>query len=194
MKEEKKYEFCRLCGFVREVGKRGICSACGALERAFIPYEHKASERRRMFLKLDVHPVAVHFTISYTAVVAMLYIISIFSTTLLGIPIQDTRDLQIFFLPLLTIGGGITGLIDGRVRFRRLDTPYLKRKIVLGCILVALSLGTFIFHNLDTSAFLIRLFEGICIFSSFAIASYLGWIGAEMICAIVPVGRLKENN
>jgi hypothetical protein len=193
MSKEKKYELCRLCGFIREVGKGGICPACGALERAFLPFEHKASEKRRMFLKLDVHPVAVHFTISYTAVVAMLYIISIFSSTLLGIPIQDTRDLQIFFLPILIIGGGITGVIDGKVRFRKIDTPYLKRKIVLGSVLFVLSVGTFIFHNMDTSEFLIKLLEGICIFSSFAIASYLGWIGAEMICAIVPVGRIKEK-
>ncbi|MHA2173980.1 MAG: hypothetical protein ACXABI_04085 [Candidatus Hodarchaeales archaeon] len=193
MSKEKKYEFCRLCGFVREVGKGGICPACGAPERAFLPFEHKASEKRRIFLKLDVHPVAVHFTISYTAVVALLYIISIFSTTLLGIPIEDTRDLQILFLPLLIVGGGITGVIDGKIRFRKIDTPYLKRKIILGSILFVLSLWIFIFHNMDTSDPLIKLLEGIFIFSSFAIASYLGWIGAEMMCAIVPVGRLKEK-
>jgi hypothetical protein len=113
------------------VGKGGVCPACGARERAFLPYEHKASEQRRMFLKLDVHPVSVHFTISYIAVIALLYIISIFSSEILGISIEGTRDLQIIFFPLLVIGGGITGIIDGKVRFSRLSTPYLQRKIIL---------------------------------------------------------------
>lgn len=190
MSKEKKYEYCRLCGFVRHVGKGGICPACGARERAFLPFEHKASEQRRMFLKLDVHPVAVHFTISYTAIVAILYFISLFSDTLMGIPIQDTRDLQILFLPLLIIGGGITGIIDGKVRFRKLDTPYLKRKIILGSVLFIMSLVIFSIHNMKSTDPLMILLEGIVTVIAFAIASYLGWIGAEMMCPIVPVGRI----
>ena len=190
MSKEKKYEYCRLCGFVRHVGKGGICPACGARERAFLPFEHKASEQRRMFLKLDVHPVAVHFTISYTAIVAILYFISLFSDTLMGIPIQDTRDLQILFLPLLIIGGGITGIIDGKVRFRKLDTPYLKRKIILGSVLFIVSLVIVFIHNMKSTDPLMIFLEGIVTVIAFAIASYLGWIGAEMMCPIVPVGRI----
>ena len=135
MSKNAEYEFCRLCGYVRQVGKGGVCPACGAREKAFLPYEHKASKERRMFLKLDVHPVSVHFTISYIAVIALLYVLSLFSSELLGISIEGTRDLQILFFPLLVIGGGITGIVDGKVRFRKLTTPYLQRKIILGSVL-----------------------------------------------------------
>jgi hypothetical protein len=174
------------------VGKGGVCPACGARERAFLPYEHKASEQRRMFLKLDVHPVAVHFTISYIAVIALLYIFSIFSSELVGISIEETKDLQIIFFPLLVIGGGITGLIDGKVRFRKLTTPYLQRKIIMGSVLFVISVLIFIVHNLESTDGLIGLLEGLLIFSAFGIASYLGWIGAEMICPIVPVGKPRD--
>jgi hypothetical protein len=188
--KEAKYEFCRVCGYVRSKGKGGLCPACGAREKAFLPFEHKASIRRRMFLKLDVHPVAVHFTISYTAVIALLYGVSLFSTTLLGIPIEGTRDLQIFFFPFLIIAGGITGIIDGKVRFRKLQTPYLIRKIVLGGILFITSIVIFFVHSLSTSDPFVSLIEGLVIFIAFILASYLGWIGAEMICPIVPIGKI----
>ncbi|MHA1945166.1 MAG: hypothetical protein ACXAC6_13490 [Candidatus Hodarchaeales archaeon] len=192
MSNNAEYEYCRLCGYVRQVGKGGVCPACGAREKAFLPYEHKASKERRMFLKLDVHPVSVHFTISYIAVIALLYVLSLFSSELLGISIEGTRDLQILFFPLLVIGGGITGIVDGKVRFRKLTTPYLQRKIILGSVLFVASVLILLIHNLKSSDGLIVLIEGLLIFSAFGLASYLGWIGAEMICPIVPVGRPKE--
>ena len=193
MSEEKKYEYCRLCGFVRHVGKGGICPACGAREKAFLPFEHKASERRRMFLKLDVHPVAVHFIISYTAVIALLYFLNVLGIQeIAGIPLEGTSDLQILFHPLLIIGGGITGIIDGKVRFRKLDTPYLKRKVILGSILFVTSLVILLVHGLKSTDPLIILFEGIAIIIAFGLASYLGWIGAEMMCPIVPAGRIVQ--
>ncbi|MFX0084496.1 MAG: hypothetical protein ACFFAU_02380 [Candidatus Hodarchaeota archaeon] len=190
MSKEVKYEICRVCGYVRSTGKSGLCPACGAKEKAFLPYEHKTSVKRRMFLKLDVHPVAVHFTISYTAVIALLYGISLFSPTLLGISIGGTRDLQILFFPILIITGGMTGIIDGKVRFRKLKTPYLVRKIILGCVLFFTSIIIFLVHNLNSSDPFIILIEGLAIFIAFILASYLGWIGAEMICPIVPIGKI----
>ena len=192
MSDNVEYEYCRLCGYVRHVSKGGVCPACGAREKAFLPYEHKASKERRMFLKLDVHPVSVHFTISYIAVIALLFIISLISSEILGIPIEGTRDLLVIFFPLLVIAGGITGIIDGKVRFRKLSTPYLQRKIILGSVLFVASVLILLIHNLKSSDQMLVLLEGLLIFTAFGLASYLGWIGAEMICPIVPVGRPKE--
>ncbi|MHA1967301.1 MAG: hypothetical protein ACW964_05825 [Candidatus Hodarchaeales archaeon] len=193
MSSEKKYEFCRLCGYVRPVGKGGICPACGAKEKAFRPFEHKASAKRRMFLKLDVHPVAVHFTISFTAVNVLLYLISLVSPTLLGIPIEGTRDLQTFFFPFLIIAGGLTGIIDGKVRFRKIQTPYLIRKMIIGSILFVMSLVILFIHNIGGNDQILTLIEGIALFIAFGLASYLGWIGAELICPVVPVGMVKDK-
>lgn len=188
MSKETKYEICRVCGYVRSIGKEGRCPACGVRDTAFVPFQHKASLKRRMFLKLDVHPVAVHFTITYTAVTVLLFILIQFVDNLLGVPIKGILDLQISFLPLLIASGGLTGLIDGKIRFRKIKTPYLWRKIILGSLLLVTSGIIFILHDID--AFL--LIEGVLILLAFLIASYLGWIGAELICPIVPMGKIQS--
>jgi hypothetical protein len=187
MTKESKYEICRVCGYVRTIGKGGRCPACGVKDTAFVPFQHRASLNRRMFLKLDVHPVAVHFTITYTAVTVLLFILIQFVDNLLGVPIKGILDLQITFLPLLIISGGLTGLIDGKIRFRKIRTPYLQRKIILGSLLFIISLMIFILHNFDAS----MIIEGVLILLAFLIASYLGWIGAELICPIVPMGKIE---
>ncbi|MFX0207408.1 MAG: hypothetical protein ACFFDT_15575 [Candidatus Hodarchaeota archaeon] len=190
MKKDTKYEICRVCGYIRPVGKGGRCPACGVRDTAFVPFQYKASFNRRIFLKLDVHPVAVHFTITYTAVTALLYFLLLFSDKLLGVPIQGILDLQITFLPLLIASGGITGLIDGKIRFRKIKTPYLLRKIALGCILLVTSVILLILHVINQGAFL--LIECLLISLAFILASYLGWIGAELICPIVPMGKIES--
>lgn len=192
MSKEKQYEICRVCGYVRTAGKGGDCPACGVRETAFVPFRHKASFNRRTFLKLDVHPVAVHFTISYTAVTALLFVLLLFTDKLLGVPIQGIFDLQITFLPLLIASGGITGLIDGKIRFRKIKTPYLLRKIVFGCILLVTSVILFFVHVINQGDNTFFLIEGLLIFVAFILASYLGWIGAELICPIVPMGKIES--
>ncbi|MFX0013000.1 MAG: hypothetical protein ACFFB2_04165 [Promethearchaeota archaeon] len=192
IKNNTKYEICRVCGYVRPVGKGGRCPACGVRDTAFVPFQHKASLRRRMFLKLDVHPVAVHFTITYTAVTAFFFFFLLFSDNLLGVPIQGILDLQITFLPLLITSGGITGLIDGKVRFRKIKTPFLLRKIVLGCTLLVTSIFLLLIHIINQSDTSFLLIEACLILLTFILASYLGWIGAELICPIVPIGKIES--
>jgi hypothetical protein len=192
MKKEQKYEICRVCGYVRPVGKGGRCQACGVRDTAFVPFQHKASLNRRIFLKLDVHPVAVHFTITYTAVTALLFFLLIFVDELLGVPLQGILDLQITLLPLLIASGGITGLIDGKIRFRKIKTPYLMRKIVLGCILLVTSVILLILHIISQDDAIFLLIEALLISLAFILASYLGWIGAELICPIVPMGKMES--
>ncbi|MHA2245120.1 MAG: hypothetical protein ACXADY_09135 [Candidatus Hodarchaeales archaeon] len=192
MKKETKYEICRVCGYVRQIGKGGRCPACGVRDTAFVPFQHRASFNRRIFLKLDVHPVAVHFTITYTAVSALLFFLLLFVDELLGVPIQGILDLQITFLPLLIASGGITGLIDGKIRFRKIKTPYLLRKIVLGCILLVTSVILLILHIISQGDASFLLIEVLLISLAFVLASYLGWIGAELICPIVPMGKIES--
>lgn len=192
MIKEQKYEICRVCGYVRSMDKGGRCPACGVRDTAFVPFQHRASSNRRIFLKLDVHPVAVHFTITYTAVTALLFFLLLFVDELLGVPIQGILDLQITFLPLLIASGGITGLIDGKIRFRKIKTPYLLRKIVLGCILLVTSVILFILHIISQGDASFLLIEALLISLAFILSSYLGWIGAELICSIVPMGKIES--
>ncbi len=191
MKKETKYEICRVCGYVRTVSKGGRCPACGVRDSAFVPFQHKASFKRRIFLKLDVHPVAVHFTITYTAVSALLFVLLLFIDEILEVPIQGILDLQITLLPLLIASGGITGLIDGKIRFKKIKTPYLLRKIVLGSILFVISVILLIIHITSQGDASFLLVEAILVLFAFILASYLGWIGAALICPIVPIGKIE---
>jgi len=181
---------CKVCGFIRPAGKGGVCQACGARERAFIPFEHKASKNRREYLKFDVHTVIVHFTISYTATMAILFLLNEFITdNILGIEISPSLNLIILLLPFLVIAAGTSGLIDGKVRYRKLQTPYLQLKIFMGAALFIDSLFILFFHNFIGSAngllFMIKL---IFILAAAGLASGLGWFGSKLVGFIVPRG------
>jgi len=185
-----RYEICKVCGFIRPAGKGGICSACGARERAFIPFEHKASKNRREYLKYDVHPVIVHFTVSYTGTMTILFLLNEFITdNILGIDISPTLNLIILFLPLLVILAGGTGLIDGKIRYRKLQTPYLQLKIFMGAALFIDSLLILFFNNFkDSSNIMLFLIKVILILAAAGLASGLGWFGSKLVGFIVPRG------
>jgi protein-S-isoprenylcysteine O-methyltransferase Ste14 len=39
-----------------------------------------------------------------------------------------------FFLPFFVVLSFLTGLLDGKTRFRKVTTPFLKKKIIIGLI------------------------------------------------------------
>jgi hypothetical protein len=192
MNNETKFEICRVCGYIRHYGKGGRCEACNARETAFIPYQYRVSANRLLYLEFDIHPVTVHFTTSFTITSALLFLLSFITPDLLGIPIGygGILDLLVLILPLFVIAGGLTGLIDGKARYRKLKTPYLIRKIILGNSLLVISiimLISHIFSNEGAELFMVVI-EAICMLAAVIIASYIGWIGSKLGCAIVPKG------
>ncbi|MGA2532302.1 MAG: rubredoxin-like domain-containing protein [Candidatus Aminicenantales bacterium] len=134
---------CKVCGFVTAEGKLGDkCPACGAPRAAFEPYTDPVSERRRKFLELTIHPVAVHFPQAFAASMAVLSITpAIFSGTLRDLFLA-TETILSLFLPFLVAAAILAGLLDGRMRFKRvLRSPILKKKIVLAALFFASSLA-----------------------------------------------------
>ncbi|MFX0150545.1 MAG: hypothetical protein ACFFAJ_07205 [Candidatus Hodarchaeota archaeon] len=192
MSNEVKYEICRVCGYIRHIGKGGRCEACNARETAFVPYQYRVSSQRLLFLEFDIHPVTVHFTTSFTITTAVLFVLSFLTSDLLGIPIGygGILDLLVLILPLFVIAGGLSGLIDGKTRYRKLKTPFLIRKIILGNSLLVISIIMLISHilsNEGVETFMVTI-EAICMLAAVIIASYIGWIGSKLGCAIVPRG------
>jgi len=102
MTKDTAYQICRLCGYIREFHEGIGCPACAAPATTFIPYQHKASTTRLKFLELELHPVTVHFTVSYTISLTLLFLLQLMTPSLLGINIRN-RDLLDFFVLLLTI-------------------------------------------------------------------------------------------
>jgi len=118
------------------------CPACGVPSQMFEPYTDPMSERRRRVLDLDLHPIAVHFPISFSVAVLIFSIASIF----FGGPIQgfliSTTKILAFFLPLVVVISYVVGVVDGRIRFRRVrQSRILKKKILYASLFLVVSIG-----------------------------------------------------
>ncbi len=137
----KKYVRCKACGYIMEEGKVGDrCPACGAPKAALEPYNDPMSERRRNLLKLDLHPVAVHFPVSLTAVVLVFLIFDSFLSGRAHALLACAVEILVLVLPPLVLVAGVAGFIDGKVRFRKISNSLLlKRKIVGACLLFAVA-------------------------------------------------------
>jgi len=197
MNEELVYQICRLCGYIRKTNEDGkVCPACGAPPTSFAPYLQKVSDSRLKLLSLDIHPVVVHFTVSYTVTTTILYVLSFLSPVKFGIDFQNPAilDFFLFFFPVFVLAGGLTGIMDGKVRFRKLKTPFLKRKMILATSLLIVSIMVFILHfafeggtKTDYS-----MLELLFLVLGVILASLLGWFGSKLVCPIVPKGMEKR--
>ena len=107
----------------------------------FEPYTDPVSEKRRMIIGLHIHPVMVHFPQAF----ALLFFFWQFYLLLLHPAIKDALFVSIqvisFFLPFFIILSFLTGLLDGKIRFRKLTTPFLKKKIIIGLIFFIISIA-----------------------------------------------------
>jgi uncharacterized membrane protein len=137
----KKMVRCKACGYIMEEGKLGDkCPACGAPKTAFLPFDDPVSPARRNRLKLDLHPMAVHFPVSF-AVAALVFAIAtaLFSGDTRTLLISTTKIIVLLF-PFLIIIAGIVGFVDGRVRFRKIkNSLILKKKILYAVMLFIVS-------------------------------------------------------
>ncbi|MFO7570012.1 MAG: hypothetical protein R6W75_09460 [Smithellaceae bacterium] len=135
---------CKACGYISPQGKIGdVCPACGVPAKMFEPYKHPVSIKRRRMLDLHTHPVAVHFPQAFGLTLLLI------SVSVFFVPQNMQRDLTgaarvlSFLLPFFVILSIATGLFDGKLRFRKITTPFLKKKIALGLILFFISIALF---------------------------------------------------
>ncbi len=126
---------CKSCGYVMEKGKvRDKCPACGVPSKMFLPHDERISPQRSKLLKLDIHPVMVHFPQAFIATILFL---SLAGAVLHG-PVEEilgatVRTLGVL-LPFAIALSFASGMFDGKIRFRKVTTPLLKRKIALGTV------------------------------------------------------------
>jgi O-antigen/teichoic acid export membrane protein len=138
----KEYVVCKSCGYVMEKGKlHDVCPACGVPAKMFEPYAERLSPRRRLILSLDLHPITVHFTQAFAITLPLLCLAALLVTGLLRATIAATVQVLSCLLPLAAVASVAAGLLDGKVRFRKLTTRLLTRKIVMGTLLFLFALG-----------------------------------------------------
>ncbi|MDD4241519.1 MAG: hypothetical protein PHG54_08825 [Smithellaceae bacterium] len=126
---------CKACGFVTEESKVGdVCPACGVPAKMFEPYKHPVSLKRRKILDLHTHPVLVHFPQAFALTLLLLAVVAFFPLARCAAAIYSTITVLSVLLPFSVLAAVATGLLDGKLRFRKVTTPLLKKKMILSLI------------------------------------------------------------
>lgn len=139
---KKRLVICSVCGYLMEEGAlHDECPACGVSKKAFTPYTDKVKPKRRKILDLHMHNIIVHFPQAFALfmlfLLAALYIIK----DPLRAEFAVTAKVLAIFLPLSVLVGLVSGMIDGKTRYKRLNTIIFKRKIIVGIVFLLCSIG-----------------------------------------------------
>lgn len=184
----KEQVICKSCGFVMAVADlKERCPACGVPSRMFEPWKDPLSPSRRLLLTLDIHPVLAHFPQAFTFSILLLCLILRFLPDLWMAKAGACLEILCLALPLTVILTFTGGLIDGKVRFRKVATPLLRRKMALGSLLFLLSV---------TAAWLAASFSPLTGFRlnqltavavlAMVCSAMLGWWGTKLLNAKFP--------
>jgi rubredoxin len=173
---------CSVCGYIMEGDFSGDeCPACGALKAAFQPWEDRMSPKRRKILDLHMHSIVVHFPQAFSVFMFFLTAALFFLEGLMKVQFWMTLTVLSIFLPLSTAAAVISGMIDGKTRFKRLSTIILKRKIAAGVVLFILSTGIFLVLNFIEMAQVyhveLLVLNGLCALTSV----FLGRNGGRLV-------------
>ena len=179
---------CKSCGYVIEAGKVGeVCPACGVPRRMMEAWKDPVSERRRMFLWLDLHPIVDHFSVGFAA---SAFVLSLIVLVLPGVYPRAVSDILRGFLgvlPLAVIASFFTGIFDARVRFRKSSTPVLSSKKLYGLALFLVSGGAAaIAFTAGPYAAWARPADAVLLAAGVVCAVRLGRIGQGLLQAIFP--------
>lgn len=131
---------CKACGFIIREDKLGTkCPACGAPRAAFEPYEEKIDPKRKKILDMHLHPVIVHFPQAFSVLILFLTGIGLIFPSFLRTQFLCTIHILAILLPIVVLPTISSGILDGKTRFKKVSTPYLKKKIIFGTIFLVLS-------------------------------------------------------
>lgn len=175
------------CGYIMEADKlHDVCPACGVPAGAFNPYEPLLTKSRSRLLELHLHPIIVHFPQAIVVLALLLLILLNFTSGELYDAIFTIAQFNLLLLPLSVLGGALTGMFDGKVRFKSITTPVLVFKIGLSFIfLVTTLVPLFLIFFVDVTSSVIMIML-LCIVIASACAVLLGKAGAPLIHAVFP--------
>jgi hypothetical protein len=179
---------CKACGYVAKEGRiKDVCPACGVPAKMFEPYTDPLSEKRRRMIDLHTHPVIVHFPQAFSLTLFILAVLFFIAP----VPIKDalgyTMKVISFFLPFFVVLSFLTGLLDGKTRFRKVTTPFLKKKIIIGMIffITAIALAAIAFTEKFPGNSTFEYFTLLTIIASGCTVA-LGFIGGRLADAKFP--------
>ena len=161
-----------------------LCPACGLPKTVFEPYKDKVSEQRRKLIELHIHPIVVHFP----PVSAIGVFFGLLMAQLVGEPWKayflGTVEISLLLMPFTVLAALVSGFIDGKLRFKKVSTPLLRKKMLAGTVCLVLSLTITIIGMTDryeSLPVMLALSAG-CL----ACNTYLGRVGGKLMDAILP--------
>lgn len=191
---------CKACGFIMDEGAYDECPACGVPSKMFEPFEDKVPEGRRKWLELHFHPVIVHApqALGFLLILLVgLYLILVqaFGGGRLAEMLLPTVQIMSILLPITTFGGIVSGIIDGKMRYKRVDTILLKRKMLVGSIFLVLAVVMAVIAFLPsfrTGAGMQILYLVLNI-GAFLCSMFLGIWGSALFMAVMPGPMPKKK-
>jgi hypothetical protein len=184
----KRWMRCKSCGFVIAEDKLGdVCPACGVKRVMFEPDAERISDARREFLDFHVHPVVVHFPQAFAFTTFAIAAILMLAPRFLQAQLLATLGLLTLIQPVVVVGAFVSGLVDAKVRFRKVTTPVLKIKIAAGLLLFLFTVAAavLVIRGLCVSCTTLYVLA-VLLAGGFACTAVLGKLGAGISCSRFP--------
>ncbi len=180
---------CKVCGFItNSESAPEICSACGA-KTPFQEYTLPIDEKRWKLLQLHLHPISVHFPVAIALFSALFLTLYLIFPDFYPNEVLNVSAGIILIFPLFVLFAMFLGRIDAKLRFKRTNTPLLKKKIIFASLLFICALGMMIIVLVGELESLILL-TTILAFISFGFAGILGFLGGQIINAHIPASKI----
>ncbi len=159
-----------------------LCPACGVKKTMFVPDTDKLSEKRRTLIDSHIHGIIVHFPQAFAFAGLFLILALFIAPQSISQHLWSTTMVLLFSLPFVVIGGFVTGIIDGKTRFRKVTTPMLKQKIAWGIGFFVISLLLFIINSiLPIQTLPIHLIATVLLLAAAVCATILGKLGGTLV-------------
>jgi hypothetical protein len=171
-----------------EKGKvRDNCPACGVPSKMFLPHDERISPKRKMLLKLDIHPVMVHFPQAFIATILFLSLAGAALHGPMRLILEATVRIIGVLLPFTIALSFASGLLDGKIRFRKVTTPLLRKKMALGAVFFVFGCAILMcaVPSSGTSGLNFLVIAGLSL-PALGCASGLGMIGSGLLNARFP--------
>ncbi len=178
---------CRPCGYVMkksELEKVGVCPACGLPHTVFEPYRERVSANRLKILAIDLHPIIIHLSQTFVAMIPVLSIVRLLFPNFIPVTLESVIIFSIVVFPLTLLGAIVSGIIDGLTRFKTLDSPLLRSKIIYSVIIFVVSILMLLslIYFPKQYVLLDLLFSLVALFC----AVKLGMMGKKLLDVILP--------
>lgn len=174
---------CKACGYVMEAGKlKDVCPACGLSSKVFEPYRERVALNRLSVLSLDLHPITIHLSQTFVFLILLLLIIINAFPDFNNQLFTHVLIFSIYAFPLTLLAAIITGIIDGLYRFKSLNPPFLRMKVMLSSAIIITGIILFLVASEGNFGILTFVLSLVSLY----FALRLGLLGKKLLNVILP--------